>query len=392
MLTSKEIIQELLNNGYESYYIGGCVRDKLLGIPFTDEDIVTNAKSDEIDHIFQGKATIKHIGKLFGVVQIDGFEVATYRSDTYNNNELIIGNVSSLKEDCIRRDFTINALAMDIYGKIYDNSDGINDLNNKIIRANGDPYIRFCEDPSRILRAIYLSVKLNFLIEDKTLDIIKTHGKLIDKIEPNVVGRILTKVFKHELFYKFVSRLIEYDLLEFVFKIEKIKYIDCMENTTDEYILYALLFTGINYDYGMIEKILLPYLVQKKDIAIINAIVQHTDTCIKSNSIHKEIIKLMKNRESLDNLIDKMTNYYSLLYPSCDLACFKKKYYDKIYYPLELPINGNELIELGFTGKFIGVLLEKLVENNCKNIEICYEYLHPFRYQLVHIFRVQQQI
>lgn len=376
MLISKEIIQELLDNGYEAYYVGGCVRDKLLGIPYTDEDIVTNAKSDEIDRIFQGKATIKHIGKLFGVVQVDGFEVATYRSDTYSNNELIIGNVSSLKEDCIRRDFTINALAMDIDDNIYDNSDGIKDLNNKIIRANGDPYVRFCEDPSRILRAIYLSVKLNFLIEDATLDVLKKNGDLINKIKPNVVGRILAKVFKHGLFYNFVTRLVEYGLLEFVFRIKKIKYINCMKNITDEYILYALLFTGINYDYDLIEKILLPYLVQKKDIAIMNAIIQYTDSCIKSNIVHKELVKLMKNRESLDDLIDKMINYYSLLDPSYDSTSLKEKYYSKIYYPSELSINGNDLMKLGFTGKFIGILLEKLVEHNCQNIESCYEYLN----------------
>lgn len=366
MLTALDIIKELLNNSKEAYLIGGCVRDKILGTKCTDEDIVTNATGEEIDEIFRGKAQIKHIGKLFGVVQVDGFEVATYRTDIYDDNgNLEVKNINSLKEDCVRRDFTINALAMDIDDNIIDHTNGINDLNNKIIRANGDPYTRFSEDPSRILRAVYLSVKLDFIIEDDTLNVIKKYSILLNKTERNVIGRIMAKVFKNKLFHKFLTKLIEYDLLTLVFKITAVPHINEISETYNEIISYALLFTDIDIERYEIEQILMSYLIPKKDIAIITSLIEHTNDCL-NNGLNDDIIKLNKNRTNLDEYVNIMRTYKSLLDPKFDFTEFINKYKDKIYYPHELPLNGNELMELGYKGKELGLIIEELVKNNYK--------------------------
>jgi len=375
MLTALDIINELINNSKEAYLIGGCVRDKLLNIICNDEDIVTNATGEEIDEIFKNKAHIKHIGKLFGVVQVDGFEVATYRTDIYDDNgNLEIKNINSLKEDCIRRDFTINALAMDIHNNIIDHTLGLKDLEDKIIRANGDPYTRFNEDPSRILRAVYLSVKLDFTIEEDTLDVLKKYNILLNKTERNVIGRILAKVFKHNLFYKFLLKLIEYDLLNLVFKITNVNYINEISKTSNELISYALLFTDNKEikEIKEIEHILMSYLIPKHDIMIIIGLIIHTNDCINDN-INNDVIKLNKNRNNLNEFVNMMQIYKSLIDPEYNLTDFMNKYKNTIYYSSELPINGNQLMQLGYKGKELGLIIDKLIKNNCKEISDCHQ-------------------
>jgi tRNA nucleotidyltransferase/poly(A) polymerase len=373
MLTADQIIQKLLDEKFEAYYVGGCVRDKLLGIPCTDEDIVTNAKPHEIDAIFKKISTVKHIGKLFGVVQIDGFEVATYRSDTYHGSDLIIGTVGTLIEDCVRRDFTINALASDLNGVIIDHTNGLADLHNKIIRANGDPLIRFTEDPSRILRAIYLSVKLGFEIESNTLNTLLQNGGLIKQIEPNVIGRILTKVHKNKLFRQFVRKLTEYHLLEVVFGVKSCTHLDKLD-CNNELISYAILYTD-QIDTDEYDDILESYLIPKNKIKQIESMICFSSRMFKTNEIRWGLTKQMINRAGLNELISMMITYFRTINPDYDFTRFQSKYDSTIYYPHELPINGHDLMKRGFTGKGLGMILDDLVENNCRTIDQCEEFL-----------------
>jgi len=174
------IMQTLLNAGFEAYIVGGAVRDIILNRTPNDFDIATNALPSEIINLFVGKDfKINYVGTSFGVVMIDDIEVATYRSDVYHGNghkDVDIEFVSTLKEDLARRDFTINAMAMDINGVIFDPFNGYEDLTSTNMTYIKAPYIRFVgdakkridEDPNRILRAIRLCTILDGSIITET--------------------------------------------------------------------------------------------------------------------------------------------------------------------------------------------------------------------------------
>ena len=180
----KTILDTLNNNGYQSYVVGGCVRDFKIGtfLP-KDYDITTNALPNEIIKLFDKTfPTGMQHGTITVMINEVGYEVTTYRIDgEYLDNRRpdCVTFVSSLGEDLARRDFTINALAFNETDGLVDYFGGVKDLENKIIRAVGEPNKRFKEDSLRMLRAIRFASKLNFNIEEKTLKAIKENYKLI---------------------------------------------------------------------------------------------------------------------------------------------------------------------------------------------------------------------
>lgn len=162
------ILNQLHNAGYEAYFVGGCVRDILLNKTIKDIDITTSAKPEVVQSLFE---KVIPVGIEHGTVIVRhnkiSYEVTTFRTDrTYSDDSLL---VRSIEEDLKRRDFTMNALAMDVNGKIIDLFDGIKDIKNKIIRAVGNSKERFNEDPLRIIRAFRFRSQLGFSIEDNTL-------------------------------------------------------------------------------------------------------------------------------------------------------------------------------------------------------------------------------
>lgn len=163
----------------EVYLVGGSVRDILLGKEPKDYDFCTPLLPDEIEtKIKNAGRRVYGIGKKFGTVgckvEIDGqfqlVEITTFRKEDYGDTRKpTVEFIGNLREDLERRDFTINALAMDYTGKVYDYFNGEEDLKNKIIKCVGFPKHRFQEDPLRILRAVRFATTLNFTIEEKTL-------------------------------------------------------------------------------------------------------------------------------------------------------------------------------------------------------------------------------
>lgn len=177
------IINTLQRAGYEAYAVGGCVRDTILNREPDDWDITTSAKPMEIKKLFP--VTID-TGIQHGTVTVlrnhVGYEVTTYRIDgEYADNrhpkEVIF--TASLKEDLLRRDFTINAMAYNHEDGIIDEYGGLNDISEGIIRCVGNPYDRFSEDALRIMRAVRFSAQLGYRIEEET-------SKAIVKLAPNL--------------------------------------------------------------------------------------------------------------------------------------------------------------------------------------------------------------
>lgn len=167
-----DIIQK---NGYEAYFVGGCIRDMKMHSEMKDVDITTNATPDEIHSMFDSYIDT---GIAHGTVSVrpnrdsDFYEVTTYRIDGKYDDGRHPDKViftSSLTEDLSRRDFTINSIAYDPITKItVDPFNGESDINNKVIKCVGNPYRRFMEDPLRILRAMRFAVKYDFDIEENT--------------------------------------------------------------------------------------------------------------------------------------------------------------------------------------------------------------------------------
>lgn len=178
MLKIPEKIEYILNtlqeNGYEAYIVGGCVRDALLGLTPHDYDITTAATPEKIIELFEKTIPtgIKH-GTVTVLVEKEPVEVTTFRTEgCYSDSRRpdSVEFVTDLKEDLSRRDFTVNALAFSPKQGLQDYFCGTLDLENKILKAVGDPEKRFSEDALRILRLFRFASQLDFKIEENTFN------------------------------------------------------------------------------------------------------------------------------------------------------------------------------------------------------------------------------
>ena len=167
----KKILHMLTEAGYEAYIVGGAVRDLLLKLPPGDFDITTSATPEEISAVCRASniKTIDNLGQNFGcvVAVIDGVpaEITTFRGESYGADAHKPEKVwfsKSLREDLSRRDFTVNAMAMDINSRIYDYHNGMEDLQKHILRTVGDAGQRYSEDALRMLRACRFVAQLGF--------------------------------------------------------------------------------------------------------------------------------------------------------------------------------------------------------------------------------------
>lgn len=216
----KYIIDTFYQNNYEAYMVGGCVRDCILGLSPKDYDITTSATPEITQSLF--KKTIPtglDHGTVTVVIEHEGFEVTTYRTEGKyidNRRPESVSFVSDIKEDLSRRDFTINAFAYNEQSGLVDYFDGLNDLNNKIIRAVGEPNARFQEDALRMLRAIRFSSQLDFSIEDKTLSAIKENCDLIKNISVERIRDELCKILMTPNASKGLTLLKDTGILEII--------------------------------------------------------------------------------------------------------------------------------------------------------------------------------
>jgi len=166
----KQVMNTLISNGYEAYVVGGAVRDCIMRNTPHDWDIATNAQPGHTRLLFDRTIDtgLKH-GTVVAMVNGEGYEITTYRIDgDYSDGRHpdSVEFASHIEDDLSRRDFTINAMAMDIDGNIVDPFGGIEDIEKKVIRCVGDPNKRFAEDALRMLRAVRFEAKFGFTLAD----------------------------------------------------------------------------------------------------------------------------------------------------------------------------------------------------------------------------------
>ena len=180
------VLQTLKEAGHEAVFVGGSVRDLVLGKEISDVDIATSATPEEVKSLFSHTVDvgIEH-GTVLVLHHHDSYEVTTFRTEgTYQDfrHPDSVTFVRSLEEDLMRRDFTINALTVNDKEEIVDYFGGIEDLEKEIIRCVGNPMERFNEDALRMMRAVRFAGQLGFSIESETFNAIRTLKANLERV------------------------------------------------------------------------------------------------------------------------------------------------------------------------------------------------------------------
>jgi len=413
---------EMLNSaGYEAYIVGGCVRDMVMGKSAHDYDITTSALPSETKAVFQNERVIE-TGLKHGTVTVilDGepLEITTYRIDgdyLDNRHPQSVSFTRKLENDLSRRDFTMNALVYNEKEGVLDYFGGKTDIENKIIRAIGEPVKRFTEDALRILRAIRFSSTLGFEIEGNTRKAMISCKHLLHNISPE---RIAEEINKFVLGKNVKQAILEnYEILgEICPEFLKMKGFDqhnkwhiydvlehtavAVENTPPVlHLRLAMLFhdtgkvhtfstdeNGVGHFYGHGEKsaeIVKDYLNRYKydnrtKDEVYNLVRLHDmpteadEVLIKKrlNRIGKERFLDLIKIQRADNLaqnpaLTRMEHFNTLEKISKEIinqSCFDLS---------SLKVNGSDMVSLGFVGKEIGealkTLLDEVIENKLPN-------------------------
>ncbi|MSU78623.1 MAG: CCA tRNA nucleotidyltransferase [Gemmataceae bacterium] len=200
------VVRQLQDAGFEALWAGGCVRDELLGLAPKDYDVASSARPEQVQALF--RRTIA-IGESFGVVEVLGpkvagqhlkVQVATFRNDgAYSDGrrpEQVV--FSSAQEDAQRRDFTINGMFFDpIGGHLHDFVGGRDDLHARILRAIGEPNLRFQEDKLRLLRAVRIATRFELAIESATESAIRAMADQLPVVSAERIAEELRQLLVH---------------------------------------------------------------------------------------------------------------------------------------------------------------------------------------------------
>ena len=221
---AQKVVKTLNKAGHETYLVGGCIRDLLLGHKPKDFDIATSATPEQVHQIFKRS---RLIGRRFRLVHImfssrKYIEVATFRSGkvkTASNGIIVRDNLyGTLKEDAFRRDFSVNGLYYDLQkSQVIDYVDGLDALNNSEIRMIGKPIERFEEDPVRMIRAIRFSVKLGAKLDPKISKSISNHAHLLSNIPAARLYDETIKLFHNDKSFEVFEQLLKFRLLKYLF-------------------------------------------------------------------------------------------------------------------------------------------------------------------------------
>jgi len=411
---ASHILDRLEEFGYESYIVGGCVRDMLMGKIPSDWDICTTAIPEEIKFVFSEYKTVD-IGMEHGTVSVimdgESFEITTMRTESDyadNRRPSCVQFVKSIELDLSRRDFTVNAIAYSPKRGLVDVFGGDQDIKNGIIKCVGEPDKRFLEDGLRIMRAIRFSSVLGFSIDEKTKESISRNKGILKNIsreriqielvkllmgEPenvlleysDVICEIIpelslcigfyqnTKHHSYDVYthiVKSVSNAEKDELLRVVMLLHDIAKPLCCQTDFDG----TTHFKGHDAKSAEIAGAVLKGLRFSRDFTVqaVNIIKYHdlrTPTSRRAvrraiSKIGAELFPILLDVQYADTLaqsmylreekLDRISKIRELYYEIiADADCIKIS---------DLEIDGNDLIKLGYSGKEIGDLLTKALD------------------------------
>ena len=242
-------LKKIEKAGFEAYIVGGFVRDYILGISSTDIDITTNATPKEIADIFKIKKAdnLGCINIKSGKLNID---ITTYRKESsyINRKPKKLSYVKDLRTDLLRRDFTINTICMNSKGEIIDILSARKDIDNHIIRVVGNTKKKFKDDPLRMLRALRLSIVLDFKIEDDALAFIIRNKKLLKTLSYDRVKNEINKILISQNVIKGMQLLKMLGILDVL----DLSYLDIV-NCDDLIGMWAQIKYNNNYRFTKLE-------------------------------------------------------------------------------------------------------------------------------------------
>ena len=411
----KEILATLRENNFSAYCVGGCVRDSLLGIYPSDWDICTSALPQQTKQLFPKTfdTGLKH-GTVSVKAGADVYEVTTFRVDgDYKDSRRpeSVTFTSSIKEDLSRRDFTINAMAYNETDGLIDPFGGTEDLEKGLIRCVGNPYLRFCEDALRMLRAVRFAAQKGFEIEEKTLFSIQKNAHLVQNLSSERIIAEIEKILLSDrpeylkvLYDLGVLKLIMPELcrcfetpqnikwhiynvgvhsIKVVSQLEKKSYLrfaalmhdwgkpDCRGQNpdgSDHFRNHAAVSTTLAEDFCC------RYHFSNSDKSKIIRLIQHHDRQILPE---KKYVKRAVNAVGEDVFLDLLhLKRADCLAQNFELTAPRMEIYDKIeeifmqikhdcepFSVKNLAVNGNDLKAFGYQGKEIGQALSLLLEH-----------------------------
>ncbi len=412
-----EILKILNNLNYKAYLVGGALRDYLLGKSTNDYDIASSSRAEEVEKIFKDYPHSSP-GKKFGTVIVNfkglNVEITTFRIDSkyedHRRPESVVF-ADNIETDLKRRDFTINALAMDKDKKIIDIMDSRKDLENRLIKSVGDPDKKIKEDALRMLRAVRFASQLNFKIDEDLKNAIKNNKELINYIakeriqvefnkillsdKPSIGLDLLEEVGLLEILFPGLAKCVGYDQKTPYHNKILFDHIKSVVDMTEKDL--PLRMAGLFHDiakplclsidennvghfYGhdilgakMAEEILRDYKYPKKFINKVKLLIEeHMKVAGKMSdkALRRQIKRL--GEENIDPLYgllvaDRLSTVEDRNISDLDYNI------ERIHFILEnnseilkksfLAINGNDLMTLGFKeGKIIGEILKYLNE------------------------------
>lgn len=197
---ARHILQTLNSAGHEAYLVGGCVRDLLRGMEPHDWDICTSALPEETERCFADRRVIE-TGLKHGTVTVleegESYEITTYRTEgPYSDSRRpdYVRFVPNLEQDLARRDFTMNAIAMDLQGNLRDPFGGASDIKAGLIRCVGEPDRRFQEDGLRVMRALRFAAVFGYEIEERTARAVHENRAMLDRVAAERINAELCKL------------------------------------------------------------------------------------------------------------------------------------------------------------------------------------------------------
>jgi len=214
-----EIMKTFELQGFQAFLVGGCVRDTLLGLTPHDFDVATNAPLEQTKQLFPKTLAV---GEQFGILVVvceDGssVEVACFRQEhgtTDGRHPENVAFVTDIVSDLARRDFTINAMALDLRGNLIDPFGGLEALKHQVIQTVGSPLLRFEEDFLRILRGFRFSAKLGFSLEAETLKAAIALSASLENVSKERIGQEITKLLAAEAPGKTFKLMLDFGIFE----------------------------------------------------------------------------------------------------------------------------------------------------------------------------------
>ena len=400
----KDKMQKLIDNKFEVYIIGGACRDLLIGVTPHDWDLFSNATGEDILRVFPKGIILggaERQEKILTVI-VDNIEISSYRS---NGTRTKIG--VSLKDHCATCDLTINSICVDINGEITDFFNGEKDINQKNIRCVGNPLDRFKEDPLRIMRAVRFAEKYDFHMEAHTYSTIHDNNNLLKLLPKERIKDELLKILKYGV--DWLGCILDIICPQFIVLTgldgghyhnenvmnHSIKSYEAIHTITNNpLLLLATLFHDIGKGivveeidgnntfhkheiegYKFIKDWMKEYKFSTDEINYVSNLIRcHMyDTKMSKKGYIKLFNRLDDNNIPVEHLLmlryaDSVGNLAKEKYKYGDKTKQIIKMYYKLKYSLEpfkvtdLEINGQDCIKLGYKGKEIGDILDKVLD------------------------------